>query len=193
MKTMLFALLLGSAAPEPAPAPAAAQAGAWDPAARLAAQREAMKALAFMEGAWRGRATTDQMPAGFVHTERSGALLDGTIRLVEGRSYDERGGTRFNAFAIISYDPVRRAYTMRSYAMGHAGDFPLAVRPDGYSWTQPAGAGAVIRYSATVKGGEWVEIGERSVNGGPPQKVFEMRVRRIGPTRWPQEGAVGPR
>lgn len=193
MKILLLILLLGSAAAaEPAAPPAAAPAGAWDPAARLAAQREAMKALAFMDGAWRGRAQTDRMPAGFVHTERSGSLLDGTVRLIEGRSYDEKGATRFNAFAVISYDPARRAFTMRSYAMGFAGDFPLTVRPDGYSWTQPAGPGASIRYTATVKGDEWRETGERVVNGRAPEKVFEMRVRRIGPTPWPQEDSVGP-
>jgi len=194
MKTLLLTLLLGSAAAAQPPAPpSAASFVPHDPAARLAAQREAMKALAFMDGAWRGRARTDAMPAGFIHTERVGPLLDGTVRLVEGRSYDEKGTTRFNAFAIISYDPARRAYSMRSYAMGYAGDFPLTVRPDGYSWTQPAGPGAVIHYTATVTGTEWSEVGERSAGSEPPRKVFEMRVRRVGATAWPQVGAVGPR
>jgi hypothetical protein len=194
MKTLLLTLLLGSAAAaEPPAPPSSASFVPHDPASRLAAQREAMKALAFMDGAWRGRAQTDAMPGGFIHTERAGPLLDGTVRLVEGRSYDEKGATRFNAFAIISYDPARRAYMMRSYAMGYAGDFPLTVRPDGYSWTQPAGPGAVVNYTATVDGAEWLEVGERVVNGGPPAKVFEMRVRRIGATPWPGAGAVGPR
>ena len=189
MKTLLLALLFAAAPAEPASPPAPA----WDPASRLAAQREAMKALAFMDGAWRGQAQTDRFPAGFVHTERSGTLLDGTLRIVEGRSYAESGATRFNAFGVISYDPARRAYSMRSYAMGFAGDFPLEVRPDGYSWTQPAGGGAVVHYVATVKGTEWREVGERRAEGAPPQKVFEMLVRRVGPTTWPQAGAVGPR
>jgi hypothetical protein len=193
MKTLLLALLLAAAPTEPASPPPAAPAAAWDPASRVAAQREAMKALAFMDGAWRGRAQTDRLPAGFIHTERSGTLLDGAVRLVEGRSYDEKGATRFNAFATISYDPARKAYTMHSYAMGYVGDFPLAVRADGYSWTQPAGPNAEIRYSATVTGSEWREVGERVVSDGPPQKVFEMLVRRVGTTPWPQQGAVGPR
>lgn len=193
MKMLLAALLLASAPAEPASPPAAAPSGPWDPAARIAAQREAMKALSFMDGAWRGRAETDRFPAGFTHTERSGSLLDGSVRLVEGRSYDESGGTRFNAFAIISYDPVRRTYTMHSHAMGFVGDFPLEVRPDGYSWTRPAGPGAVIRYTATVKGGEWREVGERVAGETAPVKTFEMRLNRIGPTTWPEAGAVGPR
>jgi hypothetical protein len=193
MKTLMLALLIAAAPTEPASPPASAPASAWDPASRLAAQHEAMKALNFMDGAWRGRAQTDRLPAGFIHTERSGTLLDGAVRLVEGRSYDEKGGTRFNAFAVISYDPARKTYTMHSHAMGYVGDFPLEVRPDGYSWTQPAGPGATIHYVATVKGTEWREVGERVVNGAPPQKVFEMVVNRVGPTTWPQQGAVGPR
>jgi hypothetical protein len=189
MKTMTLAIAAALFA-----APAAAQpSGPWDPATRLAAQREAMKALAFMDGAWRGHAETDRHPAGFTHTERVGTLLDGTIRLVEGRSYDESGGTQFNAFAAISYDPARKAYIMHSYAMGFAGDFPLAVRPDGYSWAQPAGPGAEIRYTATVADGEWVETGERVANGEAPVKVFEMKLHRLGATDWPQVGAVGAR
>jgi hypothetical protein len=195
MKELLLTLLLSSA-PAAAQPPAPSSAASFvphDPAARLAAQREAMKALAFMDGAWRGRAQTDAMPAGFIHTERAGPLLDGTIKLIEGRSYDEKGATRFNAFAIISFDPARRTYSMRSNAMGYAADFPLTVRPDGYSWTQPAGPGAVIRYTATVNGAEWTEVGERSAAGAPPKKVFEMRVRRIGATDWPGAGAVAPR
>jgi hypothetical protein len=195
MKTLVLTLLLASAAAfaQPPAPPAAASFVPHDPAQRLAAQREAMKALAFMDGTWRGRAQTDAMPAGFVHTERAGPLLDGTVKLIEGRSYDEKGATRFNAFAIISYDPARRSYSMRSHAMGYAGDFPLTVRPDGYSWTQPAGPGAVIRYTATVNGTEWTEVGERSAGDAPPKKVFEMRVRRIGATDWPGAGAVAPR
>lgn len=192
MKTSMLALLLGAAA-EPPAAPTTASFVPQDPAVRLAAQREAMKALDFMDGAWRGEARTDRLPAGFVHTERSGTLLDGTVRLIEGRSYDDKGGTRFNALATISYDPARKTYSMRSYAMGYAGDFPLAVRPDGYSWVQPAGRGAEIRYTATVKSDEWVETGERVADGAPPVKIFEMRVRRVGPTTWPQQGAVGSR
>jgi hypothetical protein len=82
---------------------------------------------------------------------------------------------------------------MHSHAMGFVGDFPLEVRPDGYSWTQPAGPGASIHYTATVGNGEWHEVGERVAGDSAPVKTFEMRLRRVGPTRWPQDGAVGPR
>jgi hypothetical protein len=51
----------------------------------------------------------------------------------------------------------------------------------------------VIRYEATVKDGEWHEVGHRIVNDGPPEKIFEMRVRRLGATDWPGAGPVGAR
>ena len=193
---LLLALLAATAAPAqtvPQPTPEQAAAGPWDPATRLAEQRRAMEALSFLDGAWRGGAEADQAGRGFVQTERVGLLLDGTVRLVEGRGYDAAGATVFNAFAIISYDPVRRAYSMRSYALGFAGDYPLTVRPDGFSWSHPAGPGVTMRYNATIRDGEWHEVGERVAGGSPPVRAFEMRLRRIGPIDWPRAGAVPPR
>ncbi len=194
MKTriLLMAALIGPAAsaqPGSAPDPSA---GPRDPAARMAAQSEAMSALAFLDGEWRGTARAEESPGEMRHTERVGTLLDGTIRLVEGRAVDSAGKTRFNAFAIISYDPVKRTYSMRSHAMGYAGDYPLTVRPDGFSWSHPAGADATVRYTATVKDGEWHEVGERVAGDAAPVKTVELRVRRIGAGGWSQ-GAVPPR
>jgi hypothetical protein len=187
MKALILALLLAS--------PAAAQppAGPWDPAARMAAQREAMKRLDFLDGAWRGPAQASDAPSPLVQTERVGPLLDRTVKLVEGRGYDAEGRTVFNAFAIISYDPVKRAYALRTYSTGFVGDYPLTVRPDGFSWSHPAGPGATMRYTATVRDGEWHEVGERVAEGSPPVKAIELRVRRVGASPWPRQGAVPPR
>lgn len=185
MNSLILAILLAqSAAPPPA---------MWNPAVRMEAQREAMKKLDFLDGTWRGPATASDAPGPLVQTERVGPLLDGTVKLVEGRGYDARGKTAFNAFAIISYDPVKRAYSLRSYSTGFVGDYPLTVRPDGFSWSHPAGPGASIRYTATVKDGEWHEVGERIAEGSPPVKAVELRVRRLGPSAWPQGGTVAPR
>lgn len=195
--TIAAALLAATAAQASTPAPtqpqANAAAGLWDPAIRLAAQREAMKALAFLDGTWRGGAQDDGGGGSFVQTERVGTLLEGSVRLVEGRGYDGAGKTMFNALGIISYDPVKRAYMMRSYAMGYAGDYPLTVRPDGFAWSHPAGPGASMRYTATVKDGVWREIGERVPDGAAPVKMFEMRLQRIGASDWPAGDAVAPR
>lgn len=192
-RILLSTLLLGSAAAAQPGSPPDLASGPWDPPSRTAAERKAMEALAFLDGAWRGEAQTESRPGKIVHTERAGLLLGGSIRLIEGHSYGSEGKTGFNALGIISYDPVKHSYSMHSYAMGYASDFPLEVRPDGYSWTLPQGPGGPVRYTATIKDGEWVEIGQRVAEGAAPVKVFEMRLRRIGPGGWPNEGAVPPR
>src|SRR5438477_12928110 len=99
-----------------------------DPAKLIAAQREAMLPLAFMDGVWRGPAWTI-LPSGEKHTvtqtERIGPFLDGSVKVIEGRGYDPDGKVTFNAFGTISYNPVTRVYTLHAYAQGQVGDFVL--------------------------------------------------------------------
>ncbi|MBK9115912.1 MAG: DUF1579 domain-containing protein [Betaproteobacteria bacterium] len=166
-----------------------------DPAALLAAQREALAAFAFMDGVWRGEATTI-LPSGekrtIAQTERVGPLLDGAVRVIEGRGYDTGGRTVFNALGILSYDPRAKAFSMRSYAMGHAGDFAVQRTADGFRWEIPAGP-TTIRYDAVVRDGTWTETGDRVAPGKDPVRFFEMRLARVGPSEWPGAGAIAPK
>jgi hypothetical protein len=184
----LVAALVGMAAT------ASAQ-GRPDSAALQAAQREAMAPLAFMDGVWRGPASTTTAP-GVTHavtqTERIGPFLDGSVKVIEGRGYDAEGKVTFNAFGIISYNPATRAYTMRSYAMGQVGDFALQRKPDGFVWEIPAGP-MTIRYTAVVKNGVWHEVGDRIAPDKEPVRFFEMTLKRVGDTYWPTAGAIGPK
>lgn len=166
--------------------------GRPDPAVLISAQREAMKPLAFLDGIWRGPASTI-LPSGETHlvtqTERVGPFLDGSVRVIEGRAYQPDGTVAFNAFATISYDPARRAYTFHSYAQGNMGDFALTPAADGFVWEIPGGP-MTIRYTATVKDGKWHEVGDRIVPGRDPVRFFEMTLQRIGDATWPEAGAV---
>lgn len=189
MRLTLASLLLAAALPS------AAQFGP-DPAALMAAQKEAMAPLAYMDGVWRGPATVMQADGGkvtFTQTERIGPFLGGAVRVIEGRGYDDAGGTRFNAFGILAYDVQKKAFGMRSYAQGHMGDFPVTIKPDGYKWTIPGGPNAVILYDATIKDGTWHEVGDRVVEGKPPVRIFEMTLKRVGDTDWPLGTPVPPR
>ena len=165
-----------------------------DPAALLAAQREAMAAFAFMDGVWRGPATTVR-PSGEKHaitqTERIGSLLGGTVKVIEGRGYEPDGKTTFNALGIISYSVATKTYSMRSYAMGYSGDFVVQRTSDGFTWDIPAGP-VTIRYNAIVKDGTWTEVGDRIVPGEDPVRFFEMQLRRVGDSDWPGAGAIAP-
>ena len=162
------------------------------PAVLIAAQREAMRPLARMDGVWRGDAWTI-LRSGERHaitqTERIGPFLDGSIKVVEGRGYDADGKVSFNAFGVISYDPATKAYTLHSYAQGRAGDFPLVPNADGYVWEIPAGP-MKIRYTAVIKPDTWREIGEYISAGKDPVQFFEMNLKKVGETVWPAAGAI---
>lgn len=78
-----------------------------DATARLAAQAEAMKKLSRLDGVWRGPAWTIT-PGGrreVIQTERIGPMLDGAIKVLEGRGYNPDGSLGFNAFGVISFEP----------------------------------------------------------------------------------------
>lgn len=163
-----------------------------DAAALISEQREAMKALALMDGVWRGPAWTI-MRSGEKHhitqTERIGPFLDGSIKVIEGRGYNADGYVSFNAFGIISYDTAKKTYTMHSHAQGRVGDFVIKPTADGYVWEIPAGP-ATIRYTAVIKDGTLHEVGDRVVAGQEPVRFFEMTLKRLGDSSWPAAGAI---
>lgn len=185
---LVLVLILGSVAPV-----ASAQ-GYPDTGPLMAAQREALAKLAFLDGTWRGTART-LLPDGtwheFTQTERVGPMLDGGVRVIEGRGYEADGSVYFNAFAVVSYDVGKQAYQLRSYARGFVGDFELRLTDDGFAWTIPAGP-MTMEYRATVQDGVWREVGDRVIPGQEPVRFIEMEMRRTGDTDWPAAGAVGP-
>jgi hypothetical protein len=151
-----------------------------------------MVPLAWMDGVWRGSAWT-VLPSGekrsITQTERIGPLLDGSIKVVEGRGYEADGRVGFNAFGIISYNPDTHAYALHSHALGMVGDFALRLTSDGYVWEIPAGP-TTIRYTAVITNGAWREVGDRLVPGQDPVRFFEMNLTRVGDTTWPAAGTV---
>jgi hypothetical protein len=98
----------------------------------------------------------------------------------------------FNAFGTVSFNPATQAYTLHSHALGQIGDFNLTPTAEGYVWEIPAGA-MTIRYTATIKGGAWLEVGDRIIPGKEPIRFFEMNLKRLGDTTWPAAGAIPPK
>ena len=150
------------------------------------ALREKMSALSRMDGVWRGSAWTlgRDGRTELTQTERVGPMLDGVVRVVEGRGYDESGKTVFNAFGVISYDAAGERYVLRSHTGGRQGEFELTVDDEGYSWEIPAGPGTV-RYRADIDETSWVETGTIEMPGREPTQIFEMKLTRVGDTTWP--------
>jgi len=146
-----------------------------------------MAKLAFMRGVWAGPArgtTPDGKPYAVTQTERMGPMLGGDVIVIEGRGYNDDKTTGFNAFAVVSWDPMSKKYELRSYAQGMAGTFELKLTADGYTWEIPAGPGAIVRFTATVKGDTWREVGEYIAGKAPPKKTFEMNLKKVGDTDW---------
>ena len=170
-----------------------AVAGQQDPAGSQG-QRDAMARLASMDGEWRGTAVLNGPGGGMTltQTERVGAHLGGSIRVVEGRGYAADGSTQFNAFAIIGWNEGTQAYPFRAYAQGYHGDYPFEATEDGFRWQTPAGPGATIQYVATIKDGRWHEVGHYVREGQTPLPYIEMDLRRVGDSDWPGAGAVAP-
>jgi len=165
-----------------------------DPAALVAAQREAMSRFATMDGVWRGTAWI-LLPSGDKHeltqTERVGPFLDGSVRVIEGRGYEADGSVGFNALGILSFDPGTETYNLHSYAQGRAGDFAVNPTEDGFQWEIPAGP-MTIRYTAELGEGMWKEVGDRIGPDGKSIRFYEMTLKRVGDTSWPAAGAVEP-
>jgi hypothetical protein len=172
-------------------APAASAQDA-NPAA-IAAQQAAMKKLDWMKGRWRGPAVTQGANGEHrvTQTERIGPFLDRTLMVMEGKGFRADGSAGFHAFGILSFDPRTSEYGLRSYALGYSGTFKLAPTGTGYVWEVPAGP-MTIRYTATLHDGTWTEVGDRIAEGRPPQRFFEMNLKRVGDTAWPEEGAQKP-
>lgn len=160
-----------------------------------AEQRDAIAALSFMDGEWRGQAVS-YGPGGvrteLIQTERVGPLLGGSVRVVEGRGYDPNGATAFNALGVISWNETEDRYEFSAWANGRHGIYDLQRTDSGFVWEVPAGPDAVIRYNATVQDGVWHEVGDYVREGGQPMRFFEMTLTRIGDSAWPGAGAVSP-
>jgi hypothetical protein len=158
------------------------------------AQRAAMRTLSWMDGEWVGQATVSMGPGRtetHPHTERIGPMLGGSIKVIEGRSVNADGSAGFNAFAVVSWDGDTGRYMMRSYANGHAGDFPLEATAEGFRWST-TNRGGEMRYVTTFRDGEWVEVGDFIMPGREPMRVIELRLRRRGDTGWPAANPVTP-
>jgi hypothetical protein len=153
-----------------------------------------MARLGFMRGVWTGPATGTGRdgPYAVTQTERMGPMLGGDVVVIEGRGYKADGTTGFNAFAVVSYDPRADRYELRSYAQGMAGTFELRLTADGYLWEVPAGPGAVVRFTATVKDNHWREVGDYVAAGKDPVRTFEMNLTRAGDTDWPLGTPIAP-
>ena len=159
---------------------------------RIAAQREAMARLAFMDGVWRGPAWTltpgGPPRAGPDRADRPvprrlgpgdrGARLCGRRR---GRLQRVRRGLLRSRQPRLQPD-LLGARAIRRPSRSRITDDRLS------SGRRRPGPGAMIRYTATIRDGSWHEIGERIAGGAPP-----VRDRRDEPAPGRRQRLAGRR
>lgn len=103
--------------------------GQRDPAPVIAAQVEAMKVFASMDGVWRGPAWT-LLPNGekrnITQTERIGPFLGGSVKVIEGRGYTADG----YAWEVPAGPAtIRYVATIKDGTLREVGDRVVADKP----------------------------------------------------------------
>lgn len=158
-------------------------------------QSTLMQKLDLMKGTWVGEAKglgRDGKPYVVRQTERVGSILNGEVLVIEGRGYHGDGTLAFNAFGAVSADTKTGTYDFRAYAQGRSGTYRMEAIPNGVKWELPAGPQATMRYTITIEGGVWREVGEYLAKDQPPRQILEMTLKRTGDTDWPGAHPVTP-
>jgi hypothetical protein len=160
----------------------------------LVPHQAAMRALARLDGVWRGTGWTllaSGKKTAFTQTIRVGPMGEGALKLLEGRSYGDSGQLVANNVEIFSYNPTSKTYNLRLYAQGNSADVPITPHADGFTLEYPDGT-ATIRFTIAVTQDLWTETAERHAPGKEPVRFLELTLQRVGDTDWPRAGNVLP-
>jgi hypothetical protein len=147
----------------------------------VAAQREAMKKLAFLVGTWTGDATTmrPDQTIKVKQTEQVSYKLDELLLLIEGTGRNpDSGKVMFRALATVSYDDVAKAYHFRAHNDGSYLDAELKVPENGFEWGYKSGPAQIAFVMKLNDKGDWVETGTSTMGNGPAERFFDMTVRK---------------
>jgi hypothetical protein len=154
-------------------------------APNVEAQRTAMKKLGFLIGDWSGEATVLRGPGQFAEmaqTESAQFKLDGLVLMIEGVSRAKTDGkVSLQALGLISFDDETGAYKMRAFNDGRwlESEVKLANGGNSISWGFALGAFKTTTVLRINGNGEWTEHGELTIGERPPQKMMDLKVRRI--------------
>ena len=154
-----------------------------------AAEREAMKKLAFIVGEWTGEGKVLAGPGAGEKSavvEKAEMKLDGIVLVLEGLGKRKAadgtvtGEIVHNAFGVITWDAKKGAYSMRAIKSdGAAVDAEAKFEGDKFIWGFEVPNGGRIRYTITLPEGRWHEFGEYSPDGGKTwMPVFEMTLEK---------------
>ncbi len=150
---------------------------------------EMMKRVAFLAGNWSGEGWMMFGPGQkrtFTGTETVTSKLDGTVLVIEGlhKAAGTAGGPErviHNALAVVSFDPVTKKFKFQSYLADGRNTAAEAEAPEKntFIWWLKDARGGTSRFTIRLDDrGDWVEIGEYSMDGKTWRQFFEMKMRR---------------
>jgi len=154
-------------------------------APNVEAQRTAMKKLEFLVGDWSGEATVLRGPGQFAEmaqTESAQFKLDGLVLMIEGVGRAKTDGKiSLQALGLISFDDETGTYSMRAFNDGRwlETEVKLAEGGKSLSWGFALGAFKTTTVLRINENGEWTEHGELTIGDRAPQKMMDLKVRRI--------------
>jgi hypothetical protein len=149
------------------------------------AQRTAMKALEFLVGEWSGEATVLRGPGQFVEmaqTESAHFKLDGLVLMIEGVGRTKPDGkVSLQALGLISFDDETGRYRMLAFNDGRWLETEVKVADSGnsMSWGFAIGQFKTATVLRINENGEWTEHAEITIGERSPQKMMDLKVRRI--------------
>ena len=149
------------------------------------AQQIAMKKLGFLVGEWSGDASVLRGPGQFAEltqTETAQFKLDGLVLAIEGVGRTKADGKlTLQALGLISFDDETGTYRMRAFNDGRWLDTEVKLADGGnsISWGFALGEFKTTTVLRINENGEWTEHGELTIGDRPPQKMMDLRVRRI--------------
>jgi hypothetical protein len=151
----------------------------------VVAQRTAMKKLGFLLGDWSGDATVLRGPGQFIElaqTESVHFKLEGLVLMIEGNGRTKTDGKpTLQALGLISFDDETGTYKMRAFNDGRwlETEVKLADSGNSISWGFAVGAFKTTTVLQINENGEWTELGQLIIGDHPPQKLMDLKVRRI--------------
>ncbi len=146
-----------------------------------AVKKAEMAKLASLAGTWNGSGWM-QLKDGretFRGVETIQKKIDSLALLVEGRFFNAKGKSVHETLAVLSYDDKQKNYSFATYlANGISGVQVFKIVGDHYEWGFDIPGGGTVRYTITINGDKWHEIGEYSRDGKSWTQTFEMDLER---------------
>ena len=151
--------------------------------------KDKMKIFSSWAGRWQGEGSMQMGPGEPKKStveEKIEPKFDGMIYLVEGVGKAVDPATKqenvvHHAFAVLSYDQISNQYKFRTYLKdGRSTDAWFnVVGENKFQWGFDIPNRGKTKYTNTIDGKTWNEIGEFSADGTKWNKFFEMNLKKI--------------